>query len=178
MLVQETLSLEGANACHFVVLYEDAVAHDVATEVCGRLLAHFESDLAFAFSFWKFKDLDNPVTAHWAAEAVALADVILLSLPGRELSPEAMHWLDLCVQVRTKTEGALAVMVTEHHDKDLVVEALLSRLQFAAHRLQMDFLPLLSPSAGARFRTLADSPPAWLNEAWEALGSSRLRLNE
>ena len=117
-LVQETLSLEGADPCQILVLYEDAVAHDVAMEVCGRVLARFEAELTFAFSFWKFKDLDNPVLAHWAAEAVARADVVLFSLPGRELSPEIMNWLDMCVQARTKAEGALAVMVTEHHDMD------------------------------------------------------------
>ena len=159
-------------------LYEDAVAHDVAMEVCGRVLARFEAELAFAFSFWKFKDLDNPVLAHWAAEAVARADVVLFSLPGRELSPEIMNWLDMCVQARTKAEGALAVMVTEHHDMDLVVEALLSRLQVAAHRLRMDFLPLLPEVAGARFGTSANPSPAWLDEAREEAGSSHWGLNE
>jgi hypothetical protein len=178
MLVQETLSLESTDPCQILVLYEDAVAHGVAMEVCARLLAHFESELAFAFSFWKFKDLDDPVSAHWAAKAVARADVMLFSLPGRDLSPETMNWLELCVPARTKTEGALAVMVTEHHDMDLVVEALISRLQFAAHRLRMDFLPLLPPAAGARFGTLANPSAAWLNEVREEAGSSHWGLNE
>jgi hypothetical protein len=62
-LVQETLSLEGADPCQILVLYEDAVTHDVAMEVCRRLLARFEAELAFAFSFCKFKDLDNLVSA-------------------------------------------------------------------------------------------------------------------
>ena len=177
-LVQETLSLEGADPCQILVLYEDAAAHDVAMEVCGRLLAHFESELAFAFSFWKFKDLDNPVSAHWAAKAVARADVMLFSLPGHDLSPETVNWLEMCVQARTKTEGALAVMITEPHDMDVVVEALLSRLQFAAHRLRMDFLPLLPPVAVSRFGTLADSSPAWMNEVREEAGSSHWGLNE
>jgi hypothetical protein len=178
MLVQETLSLEGADPCQILVLYEDAVAHDVAMEVCGRVLARFEAELAFAFSFWKFKDLDNPVLAHWAAEAVARADVILFSLPGHELSPEIMNWLDMCVQARTKAEGALAVMITEHHEMDLVVEALLSRLQFAAQRLRMDFLPLLPEFAGARFGTSANPSSAWMDEAREEAGSSHWGLNE
>jgi hypothetical protein len=177
-LVQETLSLEGADPCQILVLYEDAAAHDVAMEVCGRVLAHFEAELAFAFSFWKFKDLDNPVSAHWAAKAVARADVILFSMPAHDLSPETMNWLDMCVQARTKAEGALAVMVTEHHDMDLVVEALLSRLQFAAQRLRMDFLPLLPTVAGTRFGTSAELSPAWLDEVREEAGSSHWGLNE
>ena len=127
-MAQETLSLESVGECQFLVLYEDADARDVAMKVCGRLLARFEAELAFAFSFWKFKDLDNPVSAHWAAEAVARADVMLFSMPCHDLSPETMSWLDLCVQARTKAEGALAVVVTGSHDMDLVVEGLLSRL--------------------------------------------------
>ncbi len=177
-LVQETLSLEGADPCQILVLYEDATAHDVAMEVCGRVLAHFESELAFAFSIWKFKDLENPVSAHWAAKAVARADVILFSLPGRDLSQETMNWLEMCIEARTKAEGALAVMVTEYHEMDQVVEALLSRLQFAAHRLRMDFLPLVPPVAVARFGTPADPSPAWLNPAPEEVGSSHWGLNE
>jgi hypothetical protein len=177
-LVQETLSLESTDPCQILVLYEDAVAHDVAMEVCARLLAHFESELAFAFSFWKFKDLDDPVSAHWAAKAVARADVMLFSLPGHDLSPDTMNWLELCVQARTKPEGALAVMVTEHHGMDLVIEALLSRLQFAAQRLRMDFLPLLPPDAVARFETPANPPLAWLDENRENAGSSHWGLNE
>jgi hypothetical protein len=177
-LVQETLSLEGADPCQILVLYEDAMAHDVAMEVCARLLAHFESELAFAFSFWKFKDLDNPVSAHWAAKAVARADIMLFSLPAHDLSPETVNWLDMCVPARTKTEGALAVMVTEHHDMDLMVETLLSRLQFAAHRLRMDFLPLLPQVAGARFGTSAAPAPAWMDVVREEAGSSHWGLNE
>jgi hypothetical protein len=177
-LAQETFSLENAGECQFFVLYEDAAACDAAMKVCGWLLARFETELAFAFGFWKFQDLGDSASAHWAAEAVARADVILFSLPGRDLSPETMNWLDLCVQTRTKTEGALAVMLTEHPNTDLAVEALLSRLQFAAHRLRMDFLPLLPPVASARFGTSADPPPAWLNEVREEAGSSHWGLNE
>ena len=178
MLVQETLSLEGADACQFAVLYDDAVSYDVAMEVCNRVLAHFGAELAFAFSFWKLKDLDNPVSAHWAAKAVARADVLLFSLPGRDLSPETMNWLELCVQARTKTEGALAVMITETFNMDFGVEALVSRLQFAAHRLRMDFLPLLPPAAGARFGISVNPSPAWLNPVPEEAGSSHWGLNE
>ena len=174
-LAQETLYLESAGECQFLVLHEDDVARDVAMKVCGRLLARFEAELAFAFSFWKFKDMDNPVLAHWAAEAVARADLILFPLPCHDLSPETMSWLDLCVQARTKAEGALAVMVTGPHDMDLVVEGLLSRLQFAAHRLRMDFLPLLPPAAGARFGVLVNP---WLDKAREDPGSSHWGLNE
>ena len=40
--MQETLPLEGVNPCQFLVLYEDAVAHDLAMEICGGVMARFE----------------------------------------------------------------------------------------------------------------------------------------
>jgi hypothetical protein len=177
-LVQETLTLEGANPCQFLVLCEDAVTHDAAMEVCGRLLGRFGAELAFAFSFWSFKDLAAPASAHWAAEAVNRADVILLSLQGRDPAPEAVNWLDACARVRTKAEGALAVIVTGPRNAGLVVEALLSRMRFVAHRLRMDFLPLvpLSPDAGKE--TSIEPVPVALGQAREESGGSHWGLNE
>ena len=177
-LVQETLSLEGANPCQFLVLYEDAVAHDLAMEVCGGVMARFEDELEFAFSFWKVKDLNDPVSAHWAAEAVARADIILFCLPGRGLTPEISQWLDACAQTRTKAEGALALMVTEHPVAGLAVGALLSRLQFAAYRLRMDFLPLLPPLPNTSIEAAAAPVLTELNASQEEPGSNHWGLNE
>lgn len=170
--VQETLPLEGANPCQFLVMYEDAAAHDLAMEVCDGVTARFGTELTFAFSFWKFSDLSDPALAHWAAEAVARADIILFSVPGRDLAPETSRWLDACVQSRTKAEGALALMITEPASAGLAVEGLVSRLQFAAHRLRMDFLPLLPPG------TSAHSKPAWFREAPAEPGRNHWGLNE
>ena len=176
--LQETLPLEGTNPCNFLVLYEDAAAHDLAMEVCGGVMARFDVELAFAFSFWKVKDLNDPVSAHWAAEAAAHADIILFSLPAHDLTPETSQWLDACVQARTKVEGALALIVTEPPDAGLAFGALLSRLQFAAHRLRMDFLPLLPPLPDTSIEASAAPLPAELNEFQEESGSNHWGLNE
>ncbi len=177
-LVQETLSLEGANPCQLLVLYEDAVAHDLALAVCERLLTRFGAELAFAFSFWKFKDLDAPASAHWVAEAVARADVILFSLQGRDPAPEAVNWLDTCARARTKMEGALAVLVTGPGSAGLVIEALLSRMQFIAHRLRMDFFPLLPPSPDAGSETAPETLPVAPDQVRERPGLNHWGLNE
>ena len=169
--VQETLPLEGANPCHFFVMYEDASAHDQAMEVCGGIMGRFGHELAFAFSFWKFKDLEDPAMAHWAAEAVARADIILFSLPARDLSQQLASWLETCARVRTKANGALAVAIMEPHDQILVMETLLTRLQFIAKRMRMDFLPLLPLTAGAGHEKPADSFANWLSEDREETGS-------
>jgi len=176
--LQETLPLEGANPCRFLVMYEDAAAHDLAMDVCGGVLVRFEAELAFTFSFWKFKDLEDPASAHWATEAVVRADIILFSLPGHDLTPEISHWLDACVQARTKAEGALAVIVTEAPGAGLAFGALLSRLQFAAHRLRMDFLPLLPPLPDASIEASTAQWPAGLNESQEEPGGNHWGLNE
>ena len=176
--LQETLPLEGANPCHFLVMYEDAVAHDLAMEVLGGVMARFAAELAFAFSFWKVKDLNDPVSAHWAAEAAARADIILFSLPAHDLTPETSQWLDACIQARTKVEGALALIIAEAPSASLPVRTLLSRLQFVAHRLRMDFLPLLPPSPDTSIEAAAAPWPAGLNESQEDPGSNHWGLNE
>ena len=85
------------------------------------------------------------------------------------------NWLDACVQVRKKVEGVLAVIVTGSCDMGLDVEALLSRLQYAAHRLRMDFLPLLPLSAGAGSQYLSS---ALLNRSREESRGTHWGLNE
>jgi hypothetical protein len=70
-------------------------------------------------------------------------------------------------------------MVTEARGAGLAVGALLSRLQFAAHRLRMDFLPLLPPLPEASIEApAAQQWPAWLDDSWEESGSNHWGLNE
>ena len=176
--VQETPSPDGANACHFMVVYEDVAAHDLAMEVCGGVVASLETDLAFKFSFWKLKDLNDPAAVHRVAEVVAHADILLFSVPGRDLTPEAMNWLDISVSARTKMEGALALILSGAPGPALAVEALLSRLQFAAHRLRMDFLPLLSLSPGEGRGAPADPSLTLLDRLREEPGNDHWGLNE
>ena len=176
--MQESLPLEGASACHILVLYEDAAAHDLAMEVCGGVMARFEAELEFKFSFWKFKDLEDPASAHWATEAVSRADIILFSLPGHDLTPETSRWLDGCVQTRTKAEGALAVIITDALSAGLAGGTLLSRLQSAAHRLRMDFLPLLPLLPDSGIEPSVTSWTAMLNNSPEEPGSNHWGLNE
>ncbi len=170
--------MEEANPCHFLVIYEDAAAHDLAMEVCRGVMSRFDADLTFAFNFWKVRDLQDPVLAHWAAEAVAYADIILFSVPGHDLAPEAVNWLDACVPTRRKSEGALALTITEPAGAGLATEALLSRLQFAAYRLRMDFLPLLSSSAGVKLGAPSNPPLAAPDRVRDDAGSNHWGLNE
>jgi hypothetical protein len=170
--------LEGANPCQFVVLAENPAAHESAMEICGGVLARFDAELAFAFSFWNFNDLTDPASAHWAAEAVTRADILLFALQGPDLTPETLNWLESCIQPRTKTEGALVLMVTDSPGTNLALEALLYRLQYVANRLRMDFLPLGPLPAGLNIGTARNFSPELLNRAREETSSNHWGLNE
>lgn len=176
--VQETFPRDGANNCHVVVVCENPAAHNLAREVCARLMAHFKTEPSFTFSFWEFRDLEDPVSAHWAADALERADIILLSLRGYELTPTVLNWLDACALSRVKTEGALALLVASQPGTQLAVEALVSRMQFAAHRLRMDFLPLVPPLADIGIPVSPDSLPAFLHETHVEPGGTHWGLNE
>jgi hypothetical protein len=171
--VQEVLPLEEANPCNFLVLYEDGSARDLAMAVCHEMMTRFEAELPFAFSFWQLKDLRDPVSAHWAAESVTRADILLFSLSGRDLTPEISQWLETCASARTKTEGALALVVAESREVDTAFGTLLSRMQFAAYRLHMDFLP---PFPGRESGPVA--APLGADDFREDPGSDHWGLNE
>jgi len=176
--VQETLPLEGADPCQFVVISEDSITHESAMEVCGGVLSQFDAELAFAFSFWKLKDLGDPAAAHGATKAVARADIVLFSLRGRELTPEMMNWLESCMSVRTKTQGALALLVADLSDLNPGLEALLYRMFYAARRLRMDFLPLLPLTGNTQTGPAAEIPPALLSPPPEEHANNHWGLNE
>jgi hypothetical protein len=161
-----------------MVVFEDAVAHDLAMEVCGEVMNRLETELAFTFSFWKLNDLNDPASAGNAAEAVAAADILLFSLPGHELVSEAMNWLEVCAPARTKREGALALIIAGRPGPALAVEALVFQMHFAAHRLRMDFLPLLSPSPGQGPEFSAELPAVRPDTLREGNGGNHWGLNE
>ncbi len=170
--------MESASSCHLMVVYEDAVAHDLAMEVCGSVVSRLETELAFKFSFWKFKDLTDPASALQAAEAMACADILLFSLPGHDLAPEAMNWLDICAPARTKAEGALALIIAGSPGLILAVEALVFQMHYAAHRLRMDFLPLLTRPPGISAGVPLDPSLTQVDKLREETSGGHWGLNE
>jgi len=171
MATPEAIPREGTNPCHLLVIYEDAATHNAAMEICGGLMNQFQEELAFAFSFWKFADLSDPAAAHWVAEATARADIILFSLQGHDVATETLGWVEPCIRARTKSDGALALIVPEPSGGGPVSDALLFRIHEIAERLRMDFLPLSA-------RTPAASSIALFQQIPEELGSSHWGLNE
>jgi hypothetical protein len=138
----EKPSLETSSVCRIVLLCEDSLASMHAMEVCGHLVSQLGSELTFDFYCCKFDELANPLVAHDTIEAAVRADILLFSTHGNDLPRAVCQWLDLCAEVRTATEGALAVFISEPINPLGRVSALLDRLEIAALKLRMDFLPL------------------------------------
>jgi hypothetical protein len=171
----ETLPLEEGNPCNVLVVYEGAAARDLAMGTCQGVTARFGDELAFAFSVWEAGDLNDSVAARWAMEAAAQADIILLSLPDHDLTSEISQWLEACARTRTKLFGALALIVAERRSPDPTGGELLSRLQLAAQRMRMDFLP---PIPEQKLEPVPASLP-WDSTVYpDKVGSDHWGLNE
>ena len=140
--IQPALCRASGNFCHLVVLSEDPLTQESVMAACGRLLALFENEVAFAFSFYGLEDLNNCALAPWVAQAVAGADIVVFSLRDNDLSPGVMGWLESCIPLREKAEGALAVTVANPIGSVRALEGLWWQMQRMADRLGMDFLPL------------------------------------
>src|ERR1043166_9548715 len=135
-------STEAPGVCRVLVLFEDSPAHDEAMEICGRLMAQFESDLAFDFHCWRFEDIAT-ASAERIREIASDADIILFSSHGNDLPATVRNWLKSCVESRHKVEGALALLFANPISPSASVRTLMARLKQAGHRLHMDFLPLV-----------------------------------
>jgi hypothetical protein len=135
--------------CRVAVLCEDAVTREKAVEVCEHLAAQFEDEMLFAISYWKLAELTGAPSARRAADAAADADIIVFFTHGDDLTHPARNWFDLCAAQRRKREGALGVLLVEPLSPTASVGVLLSRLEYVAARLHVDFLPLLPSSNGS-----------------------------
>ncbi len=136
--------LETILPCHVLVLYGDESAYDCAIEICRRVLTQFDAELPFAFACSSFDKLTNPAHARRVAEAVANADIILVSLSLNGSSAAVLEFLNRCASERSKTEGAMALVVPQ---PGVVNEAVFAGFSIVARRLRVDFLAMATSSA-------------------------------
>ena len=132
-----------AEACKIVVLCEDAAARHRAVEVFNRISNSIADDLTFAINCWNFQDLAEQESAQCISRAAAAADIIMFSTRGSDLPVVVTNWLDAFSLPNGKTEGALAFLVVDPTGASASIANLISRLAQAAHRLGMDFIPLV-----------------------------------
>ena len=134
---------EVAEACKIVVLCEDAAARARAVEVFDRISTSLADGLTFAINCWNFADLTGQESAQCASEAAASADIIMFSTRDTGLPVAVSAWLDAFSQPNGKSEGALAFLVVDPGNPSAAIGNMISRLAQAAHRLGMDFIPLV-----------------------------------
>lgn len=147
-MVIQTPCLEGNLPCHILVLYGDTAAYDSAIETCRRVLARFDGELPFAFNCSSFDKLSSPLQARRVGEAVAHADIIIVSLSAHGSSASVLGFLNRCAITRSKKEGALALLASDNVAATTVNEAVLAGFSIVAQRLGMDLL-VVAPTSGA-----------------------------
>lgn len=182
MVPAGTSSVKTGSLCQIVIVYEDVVAYGRAMETASRLAAQFGDEPAFAFSSWNFHQLSEPAFARQAAEAVADADIVLLSAHGNDLPPAVVAWLELCARLRTKAEGALALLLAEPFMLSASSGSVLVRLDQAARLLRMDFLPLMPQPAEQIIKSFQERTssiaPSAVMERLDRPSSNHWGLNE
>lgn len=151
---------EVSEACKIVVLCEDIPARDRAMEIFNRITANFKDDLTFAITCWNFGELAEASSGQSAAEAAALADIIVFSIRTSDLPSTVNNWLDGIAQPKGKTDGALAFMLTDPSHPAERVETMVSQLMAAAHRLGLEFIPLAPTPAVKKIEP--ESSPEWI----------------
>lgn len=133
--------------CKVLVLYEDSAARLKVMQMCERLVEQFSDDLAFEFSWLKFQRLTDPGLAAHVRDTAGCADIVMFCTHGNDLPPEAVAWLDNWFPTRNHSKRAIALLFAEPLNAAASLGALRYRLENAATRLGIDFLPLVLPPA-------------------------------
>jgi hypothetical protein len=127
------------------VAYEDTGSRERALNLCHHLVQGFRSEIEFAFTWWRFRYLQDPDIAQAAAQAAATADILLFSASNcSELPAEVRDWTELWVPMRTTGEGVLLVLSEEAEGIELAASPLYRFLRNLARRASMDCLPRTS----------------------------------
>lgn len=127
------------------VVYEDTGSRERALNLCHHLAQGFGGEIDFAFTWWRFRYLEDPDIAQAAAQAAAQADILLFSTSSHnDLPEEVRNWTELWVPRRTSGEGVLLVLTEDADNAELSASPLFLFLRNLARRAAMDCLPRLA----------------------------------
>jgi hypothetical protein len=133
------------NPWSVTVVYEDTGARERALCLCHQLVRSFQAEIDFAFTWWRFRYLEDPDIAQAAAQAAAQADILLFSVTNRDDPPqEVRNWTELWVPRRSPGDGVLLVLTEDPEDGGLSASPLFMFLNNVARRASMDCLPRFS----------------------------------
>jgi hypothetical protein len=127
------------------VVYEDTGSRERALNLCHHLAQGFRAEIDFSFTWWRFRYLEDPDIAQAAAQAAAVADILLFSASSHaDLPEEVRNWTELWVPLRTRSEGVLLVLTADLEEVELSASPLFLFLRNLARRASMDCLPRLA----------------------------------
>lgn len=134
-------ALEVREVCQILILSEDFSTYERAAEVCRRMQSQLGEDLDFGFKCWNFVELADTECARAVLREARLADIILFSINCAKLPAAVVEWLEALPGLRSRGEGALALVLNERMDS-ASVEKLTLWMDHSARRMGMDFLKL------------------------------------
>ena len=162
-------SSELPESCTVVVLYDDAESHRAAMEICERTVSQFVGEVRFAFHCWRLKEFASALFSDKVTGTIADADVIIFATHGEDLPYPVRRCLEICQDQRTKTDGAIGLLLVEPISPSAAIGTLLSRLEYGAARMRMDFLPMFGSADGiwADWEHKAKALMSPLKGSWE-----------
>jgi len=86
--------LDAKPTLNVVIAYEDFETGTHAKGTYDFLVEHLGHEFQFLSQMWKFDVLSIPKLREMAAKDAAMADIIIISSQGRELSEEVKSWIE------------------------------------------------------------------------------------
>ena len=123
-----------------VVVYEDKLTRHRALHLYDHLAQQLLDDYDFQCSWWKFDHLLNPTIRHQAADAAAVANMVILSVHARsELTPLQQMWIDEWLPKRDSRKAALVALIAGGTEPGSEKAPMVASLESAARLGGMDF---------------------------------------
>lgn len=139
------------NALNVVIVYEDSLTRELATDLWGRVTDLIGED-SIRLQFWRIADLIETALFPRAVEHAVEADVIIVSVrAAAELPLNLYVWVDAWLPRRRLSSGALAALIGIPDNLENPSDRICEYLESVAKRAAMDFLP--------RERRLPTPPP-------------------
>jgi len=142
------------------VVYDDPYTRNRAMRLVQVLQQHFEGDLAFSCSWWRFRYLEDPDIALVARHYACAADIVMFATDAPGLfSLPVMNWIESWAAARRKPTGVVVPMLGSPNIPSQLFSTKHFYLRHVAARAGMDYLPpSLIASAPVTLRS-ANRPP-------------------
>jgi hypothetical protein len=136
-----------------VVVFQDAPARQWARQIYDKV-SRLVGDDAIWSTWWEIHRLATPAVLSDAVQAVAEADIVVVSLQtASEPPPELCAWIEAWLQRRKPDEGALVALIGVQEGAGSQAFRMRDYLRGVARAGRLDFLPHEQklPSASGRW---------------------------